>query len=53
MRVRAVLRSGRALLQEWPRMPAPVIAERFGRPYSMPPLRKRLALIRPEYVRGL
>jgi hypothetical protein len=50
--VRAVLRSGRALLQEWPRMPAPVIAERIGRPYSMPPLRKRLALIRPQYVRG-
>ncbi|MFD6892402.1 IS21 family transposase [Streptomyces sp. NPDC059957] len=40
----------RALLNEWPRMPAPVIAERIGWPYSMPPLRKRLALIRPEYV---
>lgn len=40
----------RALLQEWPRMPAPVIAERIGWPYSLPPLRKRLALIRPEYV---
>ncbi|MFE7934652.1 IS21 family transposase [Streptomyces sp. NPDC057456] len=40
----------RALLQEWPRMPAPVIAERIGWPYSLPPLRKRLAVIRPEYV---
>ncbi len=40
----------RALLNEWPRMPAPVVAERIGWPYSMPPLRKRLALIRPEYV---
>jgi transposase len=40
----------RALLQEWPRMPAPVIAERIGWPYSLPPLRKRLALVRPEYV---
>jgi transposase len=40
----------RALLREWPRMPAPVIAERIGWPYSMAPLRKRLAVIRPEYV---
>lgn len=40
----------RALLQEWPRMPAPVIADRIGWPYSLPPLRKRLALIRPEYA---
>ncbi|KWX05882.1 transposase [Carbonactinospora thermoautotrophica] len=40
----------RALLKEWPRMPAPVIAERIGWPYSMAPLRKRLALIRPEYL---
>lgn len=40
----------RALLAEWPRMPGPVIAERIGWPYSMPPLRKRLALIRPEYA---
>lgn len=40
----------RALLQEWPTMPAPVIAERIGWPYSSAPLRKRLALIRPEYV---
>jgi transposase len=40
----------RALLAEWPRMPGPVIAERIKWPYSMPPLRKRLAQIRPEYV---
>lgn len=40
----------RALLNEWPRMPGPVIAERIGWPYSMAPLRKRLAVIRPEYV---
>jgi transposase len=40
----------RALLNEWPRMPAPVIAERIGWPHSLPPLRKRLAVIRPEYV---
>ncbi|MEX0172497.1 IS21 family transposase [Streptomyces sp. LMG1-1-1.1] len=40
----------RVLLNEWPRMPAPVIAERIGWPHSMPPLRKRLAVIRPEYV---
>jgi transposase len=40
----------RALLTEWPRMPGPVIAERIKWPYSMPPLRRRLAVIRPEYV---
>ncbi|MCW8382371.1 IS21 family transposase [Streptomyces justiciae] len=40
----------RALLKEWPRMPAPVIAERISWPYSMSPLKKRLALLRPEYV---
>lgn len=40
----------RALLKEWPRMPAPVIAERIAWPYSMSPLKKRLALLRPEYV---
>jgi len=40
----------RALLLEWPRMPGPVIAERIKWPYSMAPLRKRLAVIRPEYV---
>ena len=40
----------RALLAEWPRMPAPVIAQRIGWPYSMAPLKKLLARIRPEYV---
>lgn len=40
----------RALLTEWPRMPGPVIAERIGWPHSIAPLRKRLAVIRPEYV---
>lgn len=40
----------RALLVEWPRMPVPVIAERIRWPHSISPLRKRLALIRPEYV---
>ena len=42
----------RALLATWPRMPAPVVAERIVWPYSMGPLKKRLALIRPEY-RGI
>jgi len=40
----------RALLVDWPRMPAPVIAERIGWPYSLSLLVKRLARIRPEYV---
>lgn len=40
----------RALLVEWPRMPAPVIAARIGWPYSLSPLKRRLTLIRPEYV---
>jgi len=40
----------RGLLNEWPRMPAPVIAERIKWPYSMSPLTKKLAEIRPEYV---
>jgi transposase len=40
----------RALLAEWPRMPGPVIAARIGWPHSMAPLRKRLAVIRPEYA---
>ncbi|MFD7989839.1 IS21 family transposase [Kitasatospora indigofera] len=40
----------RFLLNEWPRMPAPVIAERIGWPHSMSPLKKKLAQIRPEYV---
>jgi transposase len=40
----------RALLSEWPKMPAPVIAERIGWPYSSSPLKKKLQRIRPEYV---
>jgi len=40
----------RALLAQWPRMPGPVIAERIRWPHSMAPLRKRLAINRPEYV---
>ncbi len=40
----------RFLLNEWPRMPAPVIDERIGWPHSMSPLKKKLAQIRPEYV---
>jgi transposase len=37
----------RVLLAEWPRMPAPVIAERIGWPYSLSPLKKRLTAGRP------
>ena len=40
----------RVLLVEFPRMPAPVIAERIRWPYSITPLKKRLREIRPEYV---
>jgi Integrase core domain/Sigma-70, region 4 len=40
----------RALLAAHPRMPAPVIAQRIGWPYSISPLKKRLQLIRPEYT---
>ncbi|MBL7489130.1 IS21 family transposase [Frankia sp. AgB1.9] len=40
----------RALLAEWPRMPATVIAQRIGWTYSLSPLKRRLAVIRPEYV---
>jgi transposase len=39
----------RALLKEWPTMPAPVIAQRIGWPYSDGPLKKLLTRIRPEY----
>jgi transposase len=39
----------RELLREWPTMPAPVIAERIGWPYSEGPLKKLLTRIRPEY----
>ncbi|MGW4694764.1 IS21 family transposase [Kitasatospora cineracea] len=40
----------RFLLNEWPRMPAPVVAERINWPHSLSPLKKKLAQIRPEYV---
>lgn len=40
----------RVLLTEWPKMPAPVIAERIGWPYSRSPLKKKLQKIWPEYV---
>ncbi len=40
----------RALLKDWPKMPAPVIAARIGWSYSEGPLKKLLARIRPEYV---
>ncbi|WP_293003838.1 IS21 family transposase [Mycobacterium sp.] len=40
----------RGLLLEYPRMPATVIAERIGWPYTMNPLRVRLREIRPEYA---
>jgi transposase len=40
----------RALLKEWPKIPAPVIAQRIGWPYSEGPLKKLLARIRPEYA---
>jgi transposase len=40
----------RAVLVEFPRMPAPAIAQRIGWPHSITPLKKRLREIRPEYV---
>ena len=40
----------RALLVQWPTMPAPVIAERLGWPYSLSPLKRLLTRVRPEYV---
>lgn len=40
----------RALLAEWPRMPGPVMAQRIGWPHSMSPLKKKLAMLRPEYA---
>ena len=40
----------RALLKDWPRMPAPEIARRIGWPHSISPLKKLLTRIRPEYV---
>ena len=39
----------RALLKDWPTMPAPEIAQRIGWTYSEGPLKKLLARIRPEY----
>jgi len=39
----------RALLKDWPTMPAPEIATRIGWGYSEGPLKKLLARIRPEY----
>ena len=35
---------------EFPRMPAPVIAERIGWPYSISPLKVLLRRVRPEHV---
>jgi transposase len=43
-------RQVRAVLAEFPRMPAPAIARRIRWPYSMTPLKKRLREIRPEYA---
>ena len=40
----------RAVLMQFPRMPATVIAERIGWPYSITPLKRKLRTIRPEYV---
>lgn len=40
----------RAILLQFPRMPATVIAERIEWPYSITPLKTKLRKIRPEYV---
>jgi transposase len=40
----------RALLAEWPTMPATVISERIGWTYSLTTLKDRVRQIRPEYV---
>ncbi len=40
----------RALLAQFPRMPATVIAERINWPYSLTTLKDRVRQIRPEYV---
>lgn len=40
----------RALLVEFPRMPATVIAQRIGWAHSMTTLKNKLRQIRPEYV---
>src|SRR3954452_5806195 len=43
----------RALLATLPRMPGPVIAQWIDWPHSMGPLKKRMALIRPQYVESV
>ncbi len=48
--VDAVEPAVRALLAEFPRMPATVIAERIGWGHSMTALKDRLRVIRPEYL---
>ena len=40
----------RALLAEWPRMPATVVAQRIGWQHSLTTLKDRLRLLRPEYL---
>ncbi len=40
----------RFLLNEWPTMLAPIVAERIGWSHSLSPLKRKLAQIRPEYV---
>lgn len=40
----------RALLAQWPTMPATVIAERIGWQYSITTLKDRIRAIRPEYA---
>lgn len=42
----------RALLASFPKMPATVIAQRIGWPYSLSPLKVKVAMLRPEY-RGI
>ncbi len=53
--VRAALAGGaeaqdRALLAEFPRMPATVIAQRIGWQHSLTTLKDRVRAIRPEHV---
>jgi transposase len=40
----------RALLAQWPRMPATVIAQRIGWPHSISPLSRWLREVRPTYI---
>jgi hypothetical protein len=49
-KVDAVEPAVRALLAQFPRMPATVIAERINWPYSLTTLKDRVRQIRPEYV---